>query len=215
MKAKMASEDKTGGARAATAAPTEVFRDYEDLPRLARLTVETFVREHRVLSAPPVPADSPLKQPSACFVSIKLDDGDLRGCIGTIEPTRSMLVEELRANAISAATRDPRFSPVTVNELPRLRFSVDVLSSPETARMEDLNPAIYGVIVTDDREQRRGLLLPAIEGIETVAQQVTIAARKAGLRLDEVQRLYRFRVQRFNEQPNQAKPSTRSNEHGG
>lgn len=196
--------------RAVPAAPTdapesvEETRAYAELPRLARRTVETFVREGRVVELPQASDESLLREPSACFVSIKTEEGDLRGCIGTIEPTRPSLAEELIANAISAATRDPRFLPVTPDELPHLRFSVDVLSAPEPARLEDLDPTTYGVIVTDESGRQRGLLLPAIEGVETVAQQVAIAARKAGLRPDAALKLYRFRVKRFNERPETA-----------
>ncbi|HEX8072975.1 MAG TPA: AmmeMemoRadiSam system protein A [Pyrinomonadaceae bacterium] len=174
---------------------------FADLPRLARRAVELYASERAVLAPPEVSADSPLLQPAACFVSIKTDGGDLRGCIGTIEPARPSLLEEVLANAVSAATRDPRFPPVAAAELPHLRFSVDVLSAPEPTRPQELDPRTYGVIVTDEQNRRRGLLLPAIEGVETVEQQVDIAARKAGLRPDEPLRFYRFRVQRFREQP--------------
>jgi AmmeMemoRadiSam system protein A len=177
---------------------------YADLPRLARQTVEIFVREGKVITPPDVNDESPLHQPAACFVSIKTQHGDLRGCIGTIEPTYPSLAEELVANAISAATRDPRFPPITPAELPHLRFSVDVLSTPAAARLEDLDPNVYGVVVTDEADRQRGLLLPAIEGVETAAQQVAIAARKAGLRPDAALKLYRFRVKRFSEQPDTA-----------
>jgi AmmeMemoRadiSam system protein A len=206
MKAKMDRDRSTPAARTAAAASTqhEAQHDYEDLPRLARLTVETFVREGRVIAPPRVPDSSPVRQPAACFVSIKTEHQDLRGCIGTIEPTCPTLVEELIANAVSAATRDPRFPPVTADELPYLRFSVDVLSSPEPARPEDLDPETYGVVVTDRSGRQRGLLLPAIEGVETVGQQVAIAARKAGLRPEGALKLYRFRVKRFSEQPDTA-----------
>lgn len=202
MKAKMDRE------RSVPADPDSAAADamlgYDDLPRLARQTVEAYVRERRVIAPPPLPANSRLRHPAACFVSIKTEYGELRGCIGTIEPTQPTLVEELIANAVNAATRDPRFLPVTPTELPHLRFSVDVLSAPEPARLEDLDPDTYGVIVTDEAERQRGLLLPAIEGVESVAQQVSIAARKAGLHPDAPHRLYRFRVQRFSEQPETA-----------
>ena len=183
---------------------TDQLGDYKILPQLARRTVDTYIRERRVIASPELIPDSPLHQPAACFVSIKTVDGDLRGCIGTIEPIYPTLAEELIANAISAATRDPRFPPVLVAELPHLRFSVDVLAAPEPAQMADLDPENYGVIVTDETGRQRGLLLPAIEGVETVKQQVSIAARKAGLRADMRLKLYRFRVQRFSEQPNTA-----------
>ncbi len=185
-------------------APPDAPRAYDELPRLARQTVEAFVRGGRVIEPPPAPLDSPLQQPAACFVSIKTDEGDLRGCIGTIEPTQATLAEELIANAVSAATRDPRFLPITPAELPHLRFSVDVLSTLEAARPEELDPNVYGVVVTDETGQQRGLLLPAIAGVETVRQQITIAARKAGLRPDGALKLYRFRVKRFSEQPETA-----------
>jgi AmmeMemoRadiSam system protein A len=171
----------------------------DNLPALARRAVESYVRGNRLPSASDVHEASILNQPAACFVSIKTEDGELRGCIGTIEPQRDTLAEELIANAVSAATRDPRFPPVSVSELSRLRYSVDILSEPEPANFEDLDPKRYGVIVEDEAGVRRGLLLPDIEGVETAAQQVQIAARKAGIAADEPVSLSRFRVDRFPE----------------
>ncbi len=112
---------------------------------------------------------------------LKTLDGDLRGCIGTIEPAKDTLAEEIVANAISAATNDPRFDPVKEDELSNLRYSVDVLFPAEAAVMEDLDPAVFGVIVEDESGSRRGLLLPDIPGIDDAEQQVEIAARKAGI----------------------------------
>jgi AmmeMemoRadiSam system protein A len=126
-------------------------------------------------------------------------NGDLRGCIGTIEPTKDSLAEEIIANAISAATNDPRFDPVSEVELPELRYSVDVLSAAEEAVIADLDPSVFGVIVEDEIGSRRGLLLPDIPGIEDAKQQVEIAARKAGIDEDEPIKLYRFTVERFRE----------------
>jgi AmmeMemoRadiSam system protein A len=123
----------------------------------------------------------------------------LRGCIGTIEPTQKSLAEEIIANAISAATRDPRFPPVSVEELSYLRYSVDVLYEPEPATFDDLDPKIYGVIVEDMSGTRRGLLLPDIEGVKMASQQVEIAARKAGIKPGAPLKLSRFRVERFSE----------------
>lgn len=176
--------------------------DAEEIPALARRAVETFVRERRLAethSASEPSTDSLLRRPSACFVTIKTLNGELRGCIGTVEPDRPTLAEEIVANAISAATRDPRFPPVAAGELDGLRYSVDVLMKPEPARFEDLDPAQYGVIVENETGTRRGLLLPAIAGIETAAQQVQIAARKAGINPASSLRLQRFRVRRFSE----------------
>jgi AmmeMemoRadiSam system protein A len=173
--------------------------DEERLPELARRTVETFVREGRLVEVPNAADDSLLGARAACFVSIKTYEGDLRGCIGTVEPTKPTLAEELIHNAISAATRDPRFLPVSPSELPHLRYSVDVLSSPEPTRFQDLNPKTYGLIV-EDRRGRRGLLLPDLEGVETAEQQFQITARKAGIAPGaEDVKLYRFRVRRYGE----------------
>ena len=171
-----------------------------ELPDLARSAVETFIRERRLIkSAPDGPATSLLSRPGACFVSIKTEQGCLRGCIGTIEPASRTLAEEIIANAVSAATRDPRFFPVTDAELPSLRYSVDVLMKPEPTRFEDLDPTTYGVIVENETGTRRGLLLPAIEGVKTAEQQVEIAASKAGIAPGLALKLYRFRVRRFRE----------------
>jgi MEMO1 family protein len=170
-----------------------------ELPALARQTIETFVKERKRIRAPESPSEL-LNQRAACFVSIKTLEGDLRGCIGTIEPEKNTLAEELIANAISAASRDPRFPPVRADELPDLKYSVDVLSQPELVRLEDLNPNLYGVIVEDQDGARRGLLLPNLKGIDTAAQQVEIASRKAGIGSETKVRLWRFRADRYREE---------------
>lgn len=171
-----------------------------DLPGLARLVVETYVRTGKKLPAPPV-VDGLLAVRAACFVSLRTRSGDLRGCIGTIEPVEDVLAAELIANAINACRNDPRFPPVKANELEGLTYSVDVLSPPEPATMEDLDPELFGVIVEDEPGLKRGLLLPAIEGVETVARQVEIASRKAGITPGTPVTLFRFSVQRFTEKP--------------
>lgn len=168
-----------------------------ELPSLARRAVETFVR-----TAKPIDFQSDnelLKARAACFVSLKTRAGDLRGCIGTIEPAKQTLAEELITNAINAATRDPRFPPVASHELGDLVYTVDVLQPPEPAVFEDLDPAIYGVIVEDESGLGRGLLLPAIEGIDTAQKQVDIAARKAGIPSGVPVKLSRFKVTRYRE----------------
>jgi AmmeMemoRadiSam system protein A len=167
----------------------------EELTALARRAIEAFISTGEILKAP----EELLIEPAACFVSIKTDEGSLRGCIGTIEPAQKSLAEEIIANAISAATRDPRFQPVDAAELSHLRYSVDVLCEPEPATFDGLDPKIYGVIVEDTRGTRRGLLLPDIEGVETASQQVEIAARKAGIAPGSPLKLSRFCVERFRE----------------
>ena len=169
------------------------------ITELARNAVEAYVLHGRAVEPPPFPETSPLARPSACFVCIKTVGRELRGCVGTVEPEYDTLAAEVIANAVKAATRDPRFRPVSDDELPSLFYSVDVLGSLEPARFEDLNPAAFGVVVTDRSCSRRGLLLPDIESIETADQQVGVAARKAGIKPSEPLRLYRFRTRRFSE----------------
>ena len=184
-------------AKRATEQPDIADDDLRTIPALARQTIETFVRDGQVMAAP---ADLPvqLTARAGCFVSIKTRDGDLRGCIGTIDPVSDSLAEEIIANAISAATRDPRFPPVRADELANLKYSVDVLSAPEFCGVGDLDPKTYGVIV-EDESGRRGLLLPNLEGIKTAAEQVEIASRKAGIAPRSLVKLFRFRADRYSE----------------
>lgn len=134
---------------------------------------------------------------AACFVSIKRD-GQLRGCIGTIHPTQASLAEEICANAVAAASRDPRFEDVQDFELDELVYDVDVLGKPEeVAGPEALDPGRYGVIVSSADGSRRGLLLPDLPGVDTVEDQVRIAARKGQVDLTEPGVRYeRFEVMR-------------------
>ena len=173
--------------------------DEGSITGLARNAVEAYVLGGRFVEPPPFPETSPLGRTSACFVCIKTLTRELRGCIGTVEPERGSLAEEIISNAVKAATRDPRFPPLAGDELPSLLYSVDVLGTLEPARFEDLDPVTFGVVVTDQSGSRRGLLLPDIESIETADQQVGVAARKAGINTGEPLRLYRFRTRRFSE----------------
>ena len=176
----------------------QLATDYLDPPALARQAVETYIR-HGDLFDPRRFTRGLLGAQAPCFVSLKTLDGDLRGCIGTIEPARDTLAQEIIANAISAATNDPRFERVRTEELSNLRYSVDVLFPAEETVMEDLDPAVFGVIVEDESGARRGLLLPDIPGITDAKQQVEIAARKGGIEQGEPIKLWRFRVERFRE----------------
>lgn len=162
--------------------------------RLARLTVEQHVQGEgdQVLESELSPD---LPERAGVFVSIK-QHGQLRGCIGTIAPTTADLREEIRQNAISAATNDPRFPAITADELPELVYSVDVLGAPEPiADSALLDPHRYGVIVT--ARGRQGLLLPDLDGVDSVEEQISIAKQKAGLRVDEPVQLARFTVTRW------------------
>jgi AmmeMemoRadiSam system protein A len=164
---------------------------------LARLTVETFIREGTVIE-PPADPRGVLATRAGVFVTLRSADGHLRGCIGTIEPAHSNVAEEIVQNAISAATRDPRFLPVSTGELPDLEYGVDMLSIPEPARgPEDLDPDRYGVIVETLDGRRRGLLLPRIQGIESVEAQWVAVHSKAGIKPGTPVRVERFTVTRF------------------
>jgi AmmeMemoRadiSam system protein A len=134
-------------------------------------------------------------EPAGAFVSIK-KGGQLRGCIGTIQPVHPTLAEEVVKNAVSAATRDPRFPPMTGEELEESTISVDVLTTPEpVSTLDGLDPLKYGVIVQSGA--RRGVLLPDLPGVETVKQQIEIARNKAGIGQSEKLELFRFEVKRF------------------
>jgi len=143
----------------------------------------------------PAPPGQPLYQrPAACFVTLK-KHGELRGCIGTLEPAEGSLGDEIVHNARSSALRDPRFPPVTTDEWEALTCSVDVLSPSESCALTDLDPERFGVIV--EAGGRRGVLLPALAGVETVGAQVGIALQKAGIRAEEPFHVRRFTVTRY------------------
>jgi AmmeMemoRadiSam system protein B/AmmeMemoRadiSam system protein A len=163
------------------------------LAALARKAVESWVVDGIVIG-PPAESVPEMEAQAGVFVSIK-KDGKLRGCIGTFEPSQSSVAEEIIANAIAAASRDPRFSPVARDELDQLTYSVDVLTEPEPAEYDELNPKKYGIIV--ERGWRRGLLLPDLEGVDTVAEQVAICRQKAGIGPEEPVKLYKFKVKRY------------------
>src|SRR5262249_26789061 len=132
------------------------------------------------------------------FVTLRTNSGALRGCIGTIEPSRSQVAEEIIRSAIKAATEDPRFPRVSVDELADLTYGVDILSAAETIRGPvDLDPAVYGVIIESLDSRRRGLLLPGIEGLETVDKQWSAVHFKAGINPGTPVRVMRFTVTRF------------------
>ena len=163
---------------------------------LARASLEHRVGTGRRLPVPDGLPPELLSRQAGAFVSLK-KNGQLRGCIGTIAPTRASLAEEIVANAVSAGLHDPRFPPVTADELPELVYDVDVLGAPEPVRdPEELDPRRYGVIVSAP-DGRRGLLLPDLDGVDTVEEQLRIAARKGGIALtEEGVALERFVVER-------------------
>jgi AmmeMemoRadiSam system protein A len=163
------------------------------LVKLAKDTIESYVRDGTIPR--PNELTPEMIERSGVFVSLKVG-GLLRGCIGTYEPAKANVAEEIITNAISSATRDPRFPPVTPDELSDLEYSVDVLTSPETVKSEaGLDPKRYGIIVESGK--RKGLLLPNLEGVDTVARQIEICRSKAGIPSYEQVKLYRFEVKRY------------------
>ncbi len=164
------------------------------LIKLAKNAVEKYVTKGETISLPDELTQE-MSTRSGVFICIK-KKGELRGCIGTYSPTTPNVAMEIIQNAISAAAQDPRFSPVDPSELKDLEYSVDVLSPPEKVDGPgSLDPRHYGVIVR--KGNRSGLLLPDLEGVNTVNEQIRIAALKAGISPDEDMELYRFEVKRY------------------
>ncbi len=164
----------------------------DEYVRLARFSLETYVKTGRRAAMPEGLPQELLHRRAGVFVSLK-KDGRLRGCIGTIGPVTGSIAAEIMRNAVSAGAEDPRFRPVEAYELPQLVYSVDVLG--ETQPVDSpamLDAKRYGVIVTNGR--RRGLLLPNLEGVDSVAEQIAIARQKAGIGPDEPCGLERFEV---------------------
>ncbi len=164
----------------------------DPLVNLARKAIEHYVKDQSILSIEVLPGIDPHMQ-AACFVSLHKQDR-LRGCIGTLQPTQSNLIREIIHNAIAACSRDPRFNPVTEEELLDLEISVDVLSPAQQTTKDQLDPKRYGVIVRSS--WRTGVLLPDLEGIHSIDEQLNIACRKAGIDPSDAYSIERFEVKR-------------------
>lgn len=174
----------------------EKARALEDpFVQLARKSVEYYILHHRKLALPQDLPSELTSRRAGAFVSIH-EHGKLRGCIGTIAPVQDSLAQEIIDNAVSASTRDPRFDPIRPDELKWLEISVDVLGEAEPIKSAaELDVKRYGVIVTKGR--KRGLLLPDLDGVDTVEQQIAIAKSKAGIaEWDRNVQLERFEVVR-------------------
>lgn len=163
-----------------------------EIVALAREAIRAYVRDGTVLEPDPF-TNADLPAQAGAFVSLHRK-GQLRGCIGTIAPTEPTLAKEVVRNAIQAATADPRFPSMRTDELDDLDVKVDVLYVPEACAVEDLDPKRYGVIVSCG--WKRGLLLPDLEGVDTVEDQIDIACHKAGIGSGDTVELQRFRVDR-------------------
>jgi MEMO1 family protein len=164
--------------------------------RLARYSVEHFVTTGKRAELPDSLPEDMLSNRAGVFVSLK-KFGNLRGCIGTISPVTKCVAEEILRNAVSSCSEDPRFDKVRPDELAELVYSVDVLSPAEPiSSKKELDVKRYGIIVSSGH--KRGLLLPNLEGVDTVDEQVSIASQKAGIRPGEDISLERFEVVRHN-----------------
>lgn len=171
-----------------------MWQPVHPLVQLAREAIKGYLEKKEIIE-PPEELTPEMRERHGVFVSLKIK-GRLRGCIGTFEPATSSVAEEIILNAISAATRDSRFMPLTLSEFRETDVSVDILTTPEPVISEnDLDPKRYGVIVKSSG--RCGLLLPNLKGVDTVEQQVGIARAKAGIGENETIKLSRFEIRRY------------------
>jgi len=166
---------------------------------LAKKTVETYIKTGKIISPPKdLPKEMETRR-AGVFVSLHLKDGSLRGCIGTFVPTKKNIALEIIANAVSSATQDPRFPPITEKELSKLTYSVDILSTSKTISKDKLSdPKKYGLIVSS-QDGRKGLLLPNLPDVKTIEEQIKICRMKAGINPWEPVNYHLFTVERHSE----------------
>ncbi len=165
------------------------------LVQLAKDAVELYVREGKIPEVREDEFPPEFREQAGVFICLKVD-GVLRGCIGTFQPMEPDMAHETVRNAISAATCDPRFTCVRAEELDVIEYTVDVLTPPEPVKeRSELDPRRFGVIVQSGA--RRGLLLPDLEGVDTVDFQISIAMQKAGIPPGAPVQLFRFEVKRY------------------
>jgi AmmeMemoRadiSam system protein A len=178
----------------ASAEPSPAVPDAEPPPAVLPEIAREAIRAHRLGQPLVLPhLKPPWEAARAVFVTLRSRAGELRGCIGRTEPSLETLAEEIADCAVSSANRDPRCERVTLTEIDHLRIEVSVLSSPTPiSSRAELDPRRYGVVVT--LGHRRGVLLPDVEGVDSVAAQLRIAADKAGLRDDDPYTVERFEV---------------------
>jgi len=161
--------------------------------QLARASLKHWLNHQRYL-----PVEALAGMAAGCFVSLHTRSGELRGCVGTIQPYHDDLAQEIVENAVSAGTRDNRFPVVAADQLEQLVLEVSVLQPPEAiAGKHLLDTKRYGVIVQNGR--RRGLLLPDLDGVDSVDYQISIAKRKANIGDHEDVELWRFTVEKYHE----------------
>ena len=170
-------------------------KEVHSFVKLAYAAIKTYLETGQIM-APPVPLPKDMAKPGAVFVSLHSATGQLRGCRGTITPTKPNLAEAIIHTAIASAIDDPRFPPMVLSEMEGLQVKVDVLSPMEPVTdISALDEKIYGVLI--ESESRRALLLPNIQAVESVPHQLELVRRKAGLLPGEPAALYRFTVTRY------------------
>lgn len=171
--------------------------------QLARHAVETFIKEGKIITPSKNLPKEFFKKRAGAFVSIYKKENNqkkLRGCIGTFLPTQKNLAQEIIKNAIAAATQDWRFLPIKKEELKNLIYSVDILEKPEKVKnIDELDPQKYGIIVIS-QDGRSGLLLPNLEGINSIQDQILIALQKAGISPTEEFSIFKFKTHRYQEE---------------
>ena len=167
--------------------------------KLAKLAVETFVKANKVIAPPANLPKEFFDNQAGVFVTI-YKNGQLRGCIGTYLPTKKNIAQEIISSAVFAA-QDPRFFPVQVSELPSLSYEVSILSKPEPVHsLAELDPKEYGVLVKARPSEKSGLLLPGLDGVDTIEKQITIACQKAGIDPKRERfSIYKFSTKKYNE----------------
>lgn len=166
--------------------------------QLAKQAVENFIENGEIIPCPENIPEEMIDQKAGVFVTIE-KEGSLRACIGTYLPARKNIAEEVIHNAIAAASEDYRFGPVKAEELPLLSYEVSVLSAPEKiSTKNDINPKKYGILIrTVEPPFKSALLLPDLEGIDTIGQQIDIACQKGGITPEEGILIYRFTVEKY------------------
>lgn len=185
-----------------------------DYVKLAKQTIDEFVNSGKTIDIPKDINSELLNNKAGVFVSIHrrrktqknkpqtdAEKNELRGCIGTFEPTKNNIAQEIISNAITAASHDYRFAPITKDELDSLIISVDVLSEPELIEdISKLDPKVYGILLRSRNDSRSGLLLPDLKGVDTIHDQIAITLNKAGLSPKDPIDIYRFTVTRYKEE---------------
>ena len=168
---------------------------------IAKKAILHYLKTKEKISPPSETPPSLLKEKSGVFVSIK-KDGKLRGCVGTFLPTKENIAKEVIESAILAGFYDDRFPPLSENEIPSLSFTVYLLDEPSLIKdISELDPKKYGILVKSLSSKKIGLLLPDIEEIKTIEDQIFIACQKAGIDpLNEKFLIFKFTAKKYEDQ---------------